>query len=237
MSTFQSIKLRIGAKLAITAGFGVLMVAAMVLNQIRVNASSQALSAQAASSESMLRSVLTAEVALRRTIIMNRDIRMATTLTAVDQSAGRLDQFVKDGKQALDRAISRATLAEDRGALTKSNDLFDRYVTSMRETAVVQREAVDLLQKQSQQGLDWGKKFSDFMALPGFANEPKRAELVRTLEHADGVHQLPRLEGFRRFGRRRRVGGLLRVSAVQAAVAELAVIGGDIERRDAVPLP
>jgi methyl-accepting chemotaxis protein len=190
MSAF---KLRIGAKLAITAGFGVVMVAAMVINQIRVNASSQALSAQSGASESMLRSVLTAEIALRRTIIMNRDIRMATALAAVDQSAGRLDQFAKDGKQALDRAVARATLPADREPLTKSKELFERYVAAMHETAAVQRETVDLLQKQSLQGLEWGKKFAEFMALPALANEPKRAELVRALEQADSSFKQARL--------------------------------------------
>jgi methyl-accepting chemotaxis protein len=117
---------------------------------------------------------------------------MATALTAVDQSAGRLDQFAKDGKQALDRALSRAMPA-DREPLTKSKELFERYVAAMHETAAVQREAVDLLQKQSLHGLNWGKKFAEFMALPGIANEPKRAELVRALEQADSSFKQARL--------------------------------------------
>jgi methyl-accepting chemotaxis protein len=190
MSAF---KFRIGAKLAITAGFGVVMVAAMVINQIRVNASSAALSGQAAANEAVLRNVLGAEIALRRTIIMNRDIRMATTAAGVDQSYGRLNQFTKDGREALDRAISKASLAADREALNKAKGLFDSYVAAMHDAAKVQREATDLLQEQSAQGVEWGKKFAEFMKHPGFANEPSRAELVRTLEQADGAFKQARL--------------------------------------------
>ncbi|MEN3347691.1 MAG: hypothetical protein V7632_1326, partial [Bradyrhizobium sp.] len=190
MSAF---KFRIGTKLAITAGFGVVMVAAMVINQIRVNASSEALSGQAAANEAVLRSVLTGEIALRRTIIMNRDIRMATTPAGVDQSYGRLSQFTRDGREALDRAISKASIAVDREALNKAKGLFDSYVGAMHDAAKVQREAIDLLQEQSAQGIGWGKKFAEFVKHPGFANEPKRAELVHTLEQADGAFKQARL--------------------------------------------
>jgi hypothetical protein len=108
MSAF---KFRIGTKLAITAGFGVVMVAAMVINQIRVNASSEALSGQAAANEAVLRNVLTGEIALRRTIIMNRDIRMATTPAVVDQSYGRLSQFTKDGTSFIPSAMTFGSTA------------------------------------------------------------------------------------------------------------------------------
>jgi hypothetical protein len=190
MSAF---KFRIGTKLAITAGFGVVMVAAMVINQIRVNASSQALGAQAGANEAVLRNVLGGEIALRRTIIMNRDIRMATVEAVLDQSYGRLNQFTKDGREALDRAIGKATLASDREALAKSKDLFNSYVGSMHDAAKVQREAIGLLQEQSAQGIEWGKKFAEFMKHPGFANELKRAELVHALEQADGAFKQARL--------------------------------------------
>jgi methyl-accepting chemotaxis protein len=186
-------KFRIGTKLAITAGFGVVMVAAMVINQIRVNASSEALSGQASANEAVLRNVLTGEIALRRTIIMNRDIRMATTPAGVDQSYGRLSQFTKDGREALDRAISKAALASDREALNKAKGLFDGYVGAMDDAAKVQREAIDLLLEQSAQGVAWGKKFAEFMKHPGFTNEAKRAELVHTLEQADGAFKQARL--------------------------------------------
>jgi methyl-accepting chemotaxis protein len=190
MSAF---KFRIGTKLAITAGFGVVMVAAMVINQIRVNASSEALGGQAVANEAVLRNVLIGEIALRRTIIMNRDIRMATTPAGVDQSYGRLNQFTKDGREALDRAISKASLASDREALNKAKGLFDGYVGAMDDAAKVQREAIDLLQEQSAQGIGWGKKFAEFMKHPGFAGEAKSAELVHTLEQTDGAFKQARL--------------------------------------------
>ena len=193
MSFLSGMKFRIGTKLAITAGFGVVMVTAMVANQIRVNASSATLSAQASSGEAMLRAIITAEVALRRTIIMNRDIRMAVAAPAINQSEDRLRQFVKDGQQALDRAIPRAVMPETREQLVKSKQLFDSYAAMMHETAAVQREAVDLLLQQSAQGLEWGKKFAEFMALQGFSGEPKRAELVRALEHSDSAFKQARL--------------------------------------------
>jgi methyl-accepting chemotaxis protein len=185
--------LRIGAKLAISASIGVIIAAAMVVVQYRSTTASNALDERARANETVQREAILAELALRRVLIMNRDSRAATTDKALEQSIQRMAQFAKDGQAAFDRAIARVADAGNRNSLVKGKDLFDRNVAIMQELAVARRAILEHLATQTRVGVDWSKKFQEFMAQPAFANEPKRAELVRTIEHADGAFKQARL--------------------------------------------
>jgi methyl-accepting chemotaxis protein len=185
--------LRIGMKLAISAAVGVVLVTGMMINQARVAAITAKLDSEVKASDALLKGMLGAEVALRRVIIMQRDIRAAIGADTVDKALERVDAFARDGHQALDRALAAAQRTEDRDDLTQGRKLFDDYVGVIRETATMQKGALNLLAQQSQQGVVWQKKYAEFMKLPAFADEPKRAELIRTIEHADGAFKQARL--------------------------------------------
>jgi methyl-accepting chemotaxis protein len=77
--------------------------------------------------------------------------------------------------------------------------MFDEYVAIVRETAAMQKDALALLQQQSQEGIVWQKKYADFMKLPGLTGvpgltgDPKGAEVMRAVEHTDGAFKQARL--------------------------------------------
>src|SRR5688572_20864916 len=102
-----NLKLRIGAKLAISASVGVLLVVAMIGNQIRVNQVNKGNDARLTASQELQKSVLGADVAMRRLIIMNRDSRAAAKGEDVDSAVQRMNAFAKEGQQALDAALAK----------------------------------------------------------------------------------------------------------------------------------
>jgi methyl-accepting chemotaxis protein len=185
--------LRIGAKLAISASIGVVIAATMVVLQYRSMTVSHALGERARANDHVQREAILAELALRRVLIMNRDSRAATTDKALEQSIQRMAQFTKDGQAAFDRALARVVDPGNRDSLAKGKELFDRNAAIVQELAVSRRAILESFATQTRVGIDWAKKFQEFMAQPAFANEPKRAELVRTLEHADGAFKQARL--------------------------------------------
>jgi len=188
-----NLKLRIGAKLAISASIGVLLVVAMIVNQIRVNQVNKGNDARLTASQELQKSVMGADVALRRLIIMNRDSRTGAKAEEVDTAVQRMNAFAKEGQQALDAALTKADVPAIREDLTKAKGQFDRYVASLLEVAAEQKVFIVDMQLQSTQGREWGDKLIAFMALPDLAKEPKRDELVRVMDKAESSFKQARL--------------------------------------------
>src|ERR1700712_434123 len=71
------INFRIGTKLAISAGLGVVLVVAMVGNQTWVNQLNNRIARDIKASETVQKAVLQADIAQRRLLVQTRDIRNA----------------------------------------------------------------------------------------------------------------------------------------------------------------
>src|SRR5262245_17810326 len=95
---------RIGTKLAISAGIGVVLVLGMIVNERWLNTQRQESVARMKTRENVQASVLNAEIAIRRVLVVSRDIRMATNATELKQALDRLDNFSSEGIKALDHA-------------------------------------------------------------------------------------------------------------------------------------
>ncbi|MDB5601290.1 MAG: putative methyl-accepting chemotaxis receptor/sensory transducer [Xanthobacteraceae bacterium] len=188
-----NLKLRIGAKLAISASVGVLLVAAMIANQIRVNQVNKGNDARITASQELQKSIMSADVAARRIVIMNRDSRAASKADEVDSAVQRMNAFAKEGQQALDAALAKADVPAIRDMLTKTKGLFDQYVASLLEVAAEQKIFITDMQGQSAQGREWSDKLAEFMALPALAKEAKNDDIVRTIDKAESSFRQARL--------------------------------------------
>src|SRR5690349_19836497 len=132
-------KLRIGAKLAISAAIGVVITAAMVVVQIRVGTVTDKLDEQVRSNEIIQREAVTAELALRRVLIMSRDSRAAINSKQLESAIERMGGFTADGIAAFDRVSAKALTQADRDQLAKAKDLFMRNTAMMKDLAVGRR--------------------------------------------------------------------------------------------------
>jgi hypothetical protein len=124
---------------------------------------------------------------------MSRHSRAATNAKALESAIERMGNFTADGIAAFDRASARALTQADRGQLAKAKDLFARNAAMMKDLAVGRRQILEYQTEQTKEGVEWAKRVKEFLELPAFANEPKAAELVRAIEHADGAFKQARL--------------------------------------------
>jgi len=192
-------KFRIGSKLAISAGLGVVLVLAMIVNERWLTVERQNSVSAMKTREAVQAAVLQAEISIRRVLVAGRDIRMATNPTELDQSLQKLGEFTEEGGKALDEAAKRATSNESRELLTRSRDLFTRYADAVRETGAIQKELLGYREIQSKRGIEFTEKFNAMMASPAMTTNldrtdmDKTLQLVRTLDRVDSAFKQARL--------------------------------------------
>jgi methyl-accepting chemotaxis protein len=186
-------KLRIGTKLGITAALGVLLVLAMVGNQIRVRALTRQLADGVKAAETVERAVMQAENYLRGVNVENRALRAAATTAEIDALVQHIKELDGTANKALDTALANAAPGENRDNLAKARELYHGYTAINLELAAAQREVIGLREQQSQGGLDWAPRLAALLASPAVTAADNQAELVRTLEHADSVFKQARL--------------------------------------------
>src|SRR5258708_37364485 len=97
-----ALKLRIGAKLAISAGFGILVLAGIVVNDQIDGRLRAGLADEARRGDIVQRSALEAMIAVRRMVIMGRDIRLSGKVEEVDKTLGMATGFTHVATKDLD---------------------------------------------------------------------------------------------------------------------------------------
>lgn len=139
---------RIGTKLALSAGVGVVFVAAMIGNQRVVDSATREMAAQVNAAETTQKAILTAERELRR-IIMQRDIRAAYGVKNIDRSLDRVATFSTEGLKSFEAAERSVRVPQAKQQIEKAKDLFTRYGTAVREAAAGQRQYIEARTGQS----------------------------------------------------------------------------------------
>jgi len=177
-----SLKLRIGTKLAISAGVGVLILAGIMVNNYIDGRIRSDLAMDARNGEIVQRSALEAMVATRRMVIMGRDIRLSGKPEEVDKTLGMADGFAQAGTKALDNAIAVSVDGQGRQRLVKAKDLVARYHAAVQEVGASQKEILLARSHLSEQGSAWSKEMNTLLASPALAALSNGPELTSALE-------------------------------------------------------
>jgi methyl-accepting chemotaxis protein len=190
---------RVGTKLAISAGVGIVLVVGMLANERWLAAERAQSVARMKVREQIAASIAGGELAIRRVLVTGRDIRLATTPTDLDNALARLQNFAGEGMNAFDAGIAVAASDEARDLLTKAKDLFARNAEAIKETGAVQREILEYREAQTNRGIEFGEKFAALMTSPAMTTDldrtdmEKTLQLVRTLDRADSSFKQGRL--------------------------------------------
>jgi len=192
-------RFQIGAKLAATAVLGVLLVVAMVGNQARVNRLARNLADEMKTSETLQKAAMSAEVALRQLIAVNRDIRLAATPKDIDRILGVLKEHTAEGTKAYEIALASSIISENRNDLRAARDSFKAYATTSTELANLQRTIIDLREQQVLEGLDWSQKLGLVLNNSAILTTGNRASLLGAVKNADSAFKQAGLESWSRF--------------------------------------
>lgn len=198
MSRFQ---FRIGAKLAVSAGIGVLLVLAMIGNQARVNWLGRQLAETVETSEALQRAAAEAETALRHVVVTDREIRLATTQEAINGILTDVERHIVNGNKAYDLALATAKVPGDRTDFDLAKATFNDYAATAKELGRLQQTIIGLREQQIELGVEWSRKLEVLFQSSLIVAEENRISFVRAVRGADSAFQQARFESWSRFTR------------------------------------
>ncbi|UWU70977.1 methyl-accepting chemotaxis protein [Bradyrhizobium sp. NC92] len=134
--------LRIGTKLAIASALGVLLVGAMIVSQMRGNASIRETSHSALEQQEIVRDAVRAEVAVRGMQLAVRDLRLANSAADLQKATQRLEDQQKAMGSLVNEMLKLSHSAENRTRMEKLRSLAADYTKAAQQIAAVRAEAL-----------------------------------------------------------------------------------------------
>jgi methyl-accepting chemotaxis protein len=179
------INLRIGTKLAIASGVGILLVAGMLFNQWRSDGAVTTAVQGMANQKDITFHVASGQGNFRRAQVNVRDIRLASDAEAVNKLAGELRESVQLGLAEVDQALALAKMPENRQRLQKIRALGEEYGVAGNELAAAQLERLSLIKKMNDVAPNWSKEMSALFSASELGNLPNRSDIEKLLLQAD----------------------------------------------------
>jgi methyl-accepting chemotaxis protein len=181
----RKLKLRIGTKLGLSAVVGLVLVAAMVGNQARVNRVTHELMKRASESRTLQQAALEARVILTELTSVDRDMRLAKTSADVAEVLKHLAGRATTANTAYDGAIAMAGLEEDQQFLSAVKIAFNDYVRATQEIGAIQFEIITLRERQISEGAQWSRKAANLINSGAVAVANNRYALENNLQQAN----------------------------------------------------
>ena len=136
------LNLSIGAKLGIASGLGVLLVATMVIVQIRANAAMRDLDARMAAQQTIARDAAEAKASLRGMQIGVRDLRLADSAADLQRAKDHVADRLTSLNKFADEMLRLSKSAENRTRIEKLKARAGDYEKGAQQIAAVRGEAI-----------------------------------------------------------------------------------------------
>jgi methyl-accepting chemotaxis protein len=211
MAIFSLGKLRIGAKLGISAGVGVVLVAGMIAVAQVQNVSRDAAATEIKSSYEMRGALSAFELTTRRLLIANRDMRLAADAAQVNDAAARTKNMSAEGQRQFARIAELGTNPEIKDQIARVGQLYGVYAGTLGEISASQVDVMRQREELDKLLVDWTKAYDNAVKL---AVKVPRVE--KALIMSDSAFKNSRAEMWAYFGR----GGEERLKAARAAIEE-----------------
>jgi methyl-accepting chemotaxis protein len=137
------LNLSIGAKLGISSGLGVLLVAAMVMGELRSNAATREMDAGKTAQQTIARDAVNTKASLRGMQVGVRDLRLASSSTDLQKANDYLAARFKSANQFADEMLKLSRSSENRARIEKLKALAADYWKGAQQIASVRREAIE----------------------------------------------------------------------------------------------
>ncbi|MGP0094833.1 MAG: methyl-accepting chemotaxis protein [Xanthobacteraceae bacterium] len=197
MSFLSGFKFRIGTKLAITSGLGVLLVAGMVVNQQATDGTITQQNAAAASQQQVHTHSLSAESAVRRMQMAFISGRAARSSEDLNSSAEALRAAYQRALSETDGALKNVQGPESRERLQKIRELIEKYDGAAEDAAKAQTEKLDLFAKRNAVAEAWAKGHEALLAIPALSALANRREVEIYIREANATFHAARAAAWR----------------------------------------
>jgi methyl-accepting chemotaxis protein len=190
-------KMRIGTKLGISAGLGVVLVGGMLVNQQIGNSVVERLIAGAQRQQGVAIEVVTTEVLLRRAQIAGRDLRNARTPDQVKTFRAELERVAATADARLATLEQNAQLPAARERFGKIRALFKDYAAALAEIGDQQAEILDLFETRNQIVSKWSRSVNIVVNSPELAFTPNGKDVEFDVYEAASAFKDARIAAWR----------------------------------------
>src|SRR5262245_11547617 len=148
---------RIGNKLGLAGGFGVLLSLGMLANQIMSQASVEQANVVADHHQRTAQSALAANVDLRQMQLQARSIRLTRTVAEVDKCLEQMRKFAASELEHIDNAYRGSQKPENKERFQKLKSLVADYAAGAEEVGKVQKQLFALIDRRNAAAGEWSK--------------------------------------------------------------------------------
>jgi methyl-accepting chemotaxis protein len=141
---FRLANIRIGTKLAVMSGLGILLVVGMIVGQILGNGTVRNATETTVLQGQIGQDVVIARGAARGQQIAVRDIRLARSSEDLQKALANLDNQQFTAHAFVDPIILRLRVLESRARMEKVRDLIDQYTAAAKEISAVKAQVIEL---------------------------------------------------------------------------------------------
>jgi methyl-accepting chemotaxis protein len=134
--------IRIGIKLAIMSGLGVLLVGGMIATQMMGNSTVRDANELAHVQQSIAKDAMTVEALETRMQLAVRDIRLARGPENLQKALGNIDGSLKAVNPLIDSMVKKLRVPENRDRMQKVKALAAQYASGAKEIADMQSEII-----------------------------------------------------------------------------------------------
>lgn len=193
---FRGFSLKIGSKLAISSGLGVLLVIGILVNET-IGGSWLRASNEAAMTQRVIAQIAAeAEASISGMMLAADDVRLAQTAFEVDQASNGLRNRRGDLERFIDRALKLTKSAESRAQLEKIKSFASRFSDLVQQELVPARGGTFLLVvERLENGDAWKAKFPIAARLIS-SRMAGNTEIERDLHNAERNFAAAQLSGW-----------------------------------------
>jgi methyl-accepting chemotaxis protein len=211
---------RIGYKLGLAGGIGVLLAMGMAVNQMATEATVSAVNDRASRSQRVSDAALAANLAMRQMELAGRNIRLSRAPAEVEKNLALLERLKATEASQLEAAQTSALKPETKERLQKIKSLMDRFSAGVEEIAKAQTTLLAQTDKRTAISGEWTKAIDTELASPVLARMENRAEIEKLLHQADAKVNSLRAATWR-FGATGDVSLVASMERTQAALKEI----------------
>jgi methyl-accepting chemotaxis protein len=136
------LNLSIGAKLGIASGLGVLLVATIVITQMRANTAMRDLDIRMSGQQTIARDAVDAKASLRGMQIGVRDLRLASNAADIQKASDYIATRLKSVDHFVDQMLKLSKSAENRARIEKLKTKASDYSKGAQQISAVRGEIV-----------------------------------------------------------------------------------------------
>lgn len=193
----QSLKLRIGTKLGLTAAASIVLVAGMLINQMVGNGSIAESSRLVLINTSNKADAQSADAAITRAQLAIQQITLARSNEQLDTTLNQLRGDIAEASKHMDDAGHRATRQEMRDSYAAIRKAIDGIQTTGTELSAVQKSVLETQTSRNQASQAWSKAFDALITSNRLTGLSNRSEIEVGLRDANSSFHAARAAGWR----------------------------------------